>query len=87
MSAHDEAERCRALWITVLAHALCEEATGFIPHVRGRRKPGCGYTRTTDFERVCSLAGFDPDAIRERLPRIDPQSLRARMYRPKGEAG
>ena len=47
----------RSLWVAVLAHGLADVAAG--KDVAWLSSPG--------FERVCVMAGFDPDEVREQF--------------------
>ena len=63
-------DACRALWGDALRMMLM----GVCEVVIGRRKHDCrvgdGWVGTRDFRIVCTLAGFDPEALQERLTEI-----------------
>jgi len=63
-------DACRALWGDALRMMLM----GVCEVVIGRRsfdvRVGDGWLGTRDYRIVCSLAGFDPDALHERLTEI-----------------
>lgn len=67
------------LWVAVLAAGLHDAARG----------KDAAWMDTPDFETVCALAGFDPDAVRERFTadlschrttRADPRGRGWRVY-------
>jgi hypothetical protein len=56
------------LWRAILAHALHDAAKG----------KDAGWIGSRDFEIVCTFAGLDPDAVRDRFdPKKHRKALRA----------